>query len=34
VEEEERNGMEELDYECIIGGNGMGGEKKRKKWVP
>jgi hypothetical protein len=28
VEEEERNGMEELESECIIGGNGVGGRKK------
>jgi hypothetical protein len=31
VEEEEGNGMEELEWECTIGGNGMEGEKKRKK---
>jgi hypothetical protein len=34
VEEEEGNGMEELEWECVIGGNGMEGEKKRKKWAP
>jgi hypothetical protein len=34
VEEEERNGMEELEWEFVIGGNGKGGEKKRRKWAP
>jgi hypothetical protein len=34
VEEEERNGMEELEWECVVGDDGMAGRKERKKWAP
>jgi hypothetical protein len=34
VEEEEGNGMEELEQECVVGGDVMEGEKKRRSGHP
>jgi hypothetical protein len=34
VEEEEGDGMEEQEWECVTGGDGMEGEKKRRSGHP